>query len=146
MGTHTAPVPQVLRGRATLTPGRLSVWMGYSILWKPKVLIEAVTSSRAHLDDDQAFAGAQFVGNCADDFLHRGGHWHPNGCVGVVQAVDFKQNCWEGRNNMVNLSWEFLGKPSARGNVWLTSQICTISSLSGLSAHLLPKLLAFTLV
>ena len=74
------------------------------------VLRKPVTSSRTHLDDDQAFPRAEFVGNCAEDFLHRGGHGHPDGCVGVVHAIDFKQHCWEDGCDMVRWFREFSKK------------------------------------
>lgn len=95
-------VPLRRRGRATLSPGGVSVWLGCPILQKLKVLSKTVTSSGAHLDYDQAFPGAQFVGDCTDDFLHRGGHRHPDGCVGVVHTIDLEQNYWEGGSNVVS--------------------------------------------
>ena len=120
MGTHTAPTRpfgSAWKGPTNCLPG--FYLMAYSPLQK------ALTSPGTHLDDDQAFPGAQFVGNCAEDFLHRGSHRYPDGCVGVVHAIDFKQNYWEDSNNKINWSWEFLKKTISYSKCLdVSSKIC----------------------
>ena len=105
MGAHTEPTRpfgSAWKGPTNFLPG--FCLMAYSPLQT------TLTSPGTHLDDDQAFPGAQFVSNCTEDFLHRGGHWYPDGCVGVVHAIDFKQNYWEDSNNKISWSREFLNK------------------------------------
>lgn len=60
------------------------------------MLSQAVTSSRVHLDYDQAFRRAEFVSHCTADFLHRGSYRHPDGGIGMVQAVHLEQDFRDG--------------------------------------------------
>lgn len=60
------------------------------------MLIQDVTSSRVHLDYDQAFPRAEFVSHRAADFLHRGSYRHPDGGIGMVHAVHLKQDFRDG--------------------------------------------------
>lgn len=52
-----------------------------------------LTSCRTEADQEQVLCRSQLVGHGSNDFPDGGGHRDADGGVGVVTAVDFKQDC-----------------------------------------------------